>query len=641
MSLPQFLGPNLVRAALQPLLAPLLDHSPAAVLIRQSARRQWRLLFITFGTGLLGSLSEGATLGVIFLAVGLMTSHSIAALAQLPVLKGLPWLNQVLDSFSNSQPQVLFLLLLLVAVGLQLLMSLCNYINKVASEFFGARLYREITDLINRRILSFTYACASRYRVGDLLDYAGSGGATVQNQINLANSLVMTLLQLLIYLAILISISPWLLLVGVILALSLWLLQRKLLPRIRENAQQGQDVSVELGSRITENIQGLRLLHSSGGLQEAAAGFERLLAASEHTRRRRARLTSVVDPFSAFLPILAIAIIAGVSVVVFANRTSGVLPSLVTFVLALQRLNVRLGILAGLASQYANNSAALKRLNQILEQSDKKFIRSGGIPFERLQQGVRFEAVSLRYAPTLPLALDNIDLEIPVGSTVALVGASGAGKSSIADLLVGLYDPSVGKILVDGIDLQQLELASWQQRLGVVSQDTFMFNASIAQNIAYGLLHAPASAVRAAAEMAQAHGFIEALPQGYDTMVGERGYRLSGGQRQRLSLARAILRKPELLVLDEATSALDTESERLVQEALERFGRGHTVLVIAHRLSTIVNADQILVMRNGLIIERGSHLDLLAQDGTYARAWSQQAGAIGAISAVVPETPNR
>ena len=608
-----------------PLFAPWRNRSPAAVLIRQSARRQWRLLGVTFATGLLGSLSEGATLAVIFLAVGLMTSSSTASLAEWPALLGWPWLRQLLEGLSQWQPELVFLLLLALAVALQLLMSLCNYINTVASEYFGARLFREITDLINRRILSFTYACASNYRVGDLLDYAAAGGATVQTQINLINSLVVTLLQMLVYLAILISISPWLLLVGGILAGCLWLVQRELLPRIRENALHGQIVSVELGSRITENIQGLRWLHSSGGLQATAAGFANLLVEIERIRRRNARLTSVVNPFSAFLPILAIAIIAGVSVVMFANRVSGVLPSLVTFVLALQRLNVRLGIVAGLASRYASNSAGLQRLNQILARDGKQFVRSGGIPFVRLQQGVHLQEVSLRYAPNLPMALEGINLEIPVGSTVALVGASGAGKSSIADLLVGLYDPTEGRILIDGVDLQQIELASWQQRLGVVSQDTFLFNASIGENIAYGVANASPAEIRAAAQTAQADGFIEALPQGYNTLVGERGYRLSGGQRQRLSLARAILRKPELLILDEATSALDTESERLVQDALDRIRSAHTRIVIAHRLSTIINADQIVVIKHGRVVECGNHYQLLGQAGEYSKALAQQA----------------
>jgi ATP-binding cassette subfamily B protein/subfamily B ATP-binding cassette protein MsbA len=172
--------------------------------------------------------------------------------------------------------------------------------------------------------------------------------------------------------------------------------------------------------------------------------------------------------------------------------------------------------------------------------------------------------------------------------------------------------------------LEQLELATWQHRLGVVSQDTFLFNATIAENITFGTPGATLSQMKAACQAAQAAGFIESLPKGYDTLVGERGYRLSGGQRQRLSLARAILRDPELLIHDEATRALDSQSERLVQEAIERFERNHTVLVIAHRLSTIVKADQILVLEGGRVVQRGSHSSLLAQAGLYQQLWRQQ-----------------
>jgi ATP-binding cassette subfamily B protein/subfamily B ATP-binding cassette protein MsbA len=609
---------------LRPYLAPLLDLSPASRLIRQSARRQWKLLAVSVVSGLVGSLSEGGTLGVIFLAVGLMTSKTSHALAQLPALQGLPWLRGVMQQVDHWPTAMVFLLLLALAVGLQALVSLCGFLNGVASGYFGARLSREVTALLNRRILSLTYACASKYRVGDLLEYAGRAGETVAAQIGLANSLLLNIFMLAVYLGILITISPWLLLVAMLLAGALTIVQRVLLPRIRQNAYEGQKVAVEIGSRITENIQGLRLLHSSGGLVEAGAHFEGLLGESERVTRRSSRLGSVITPLSALLPIVAIALIAGFSVVVFANRASGVLPSLVTFVLALQRLNVRISGLASLASGYASSSAQVARLNAILSDDDKQFIRQGGRPFQRLLGEIHLAAVSLSYSPDLPPALQHVDLVIPRGQTVALVGASGAGKSSIADLLVGLYEPTEGQILVDGVDLRHLDLASWQQQLGVVSQDTFLFNATIAANIAYGCPDPQRQAIEGAARMAQASGFIEALPEGYDTLVGERGYRLSGGQRQRLSLARALLRNPQLLILDEATSALDSQSERLVQEAIERFERGHTVLVIAHRLSTIVNADLICVLDQGRIVERGKHGELLQQGGRYASLWQQQ-----------------
>jgi ATP-binding cassette subfamily B protein/subfamily B ATP-binding cassette protein MsbA len=344
----------------------------------------------------------------------------------------------------------------------------------------------------------------------------------------------------------------------------------------------------------------------------------------ERALRGQGRRLSVVQPLASFLPVLAIVLIAALSLVLFGGRSTGVLPSLVTFVLALQRLNMRLASIATTVNELADNSGRLERLNQILSPDGKQFRRLGGTPFTVLEDEIRFEGVGLRYAPELPLALSEVSFCLPKGRMLALVGPSGAGKSSIADLLTGLYAPTAGQILVDGVPLDRLELASWQQRLGVVSQDTFLFNATIAENIAFGTPGATQEQIAAACAAAQAAGFIEDLPQGYATLVGERGYRLSGGQRQRLSLARAILRAPELLILDEATSALDSQSERLVQEAIERFERNHTVLVIAHRLSTIVRADQILVLEAGRVVQRGCHDSLLAENGMYLQLSQQQ-----------------
>jgi ATP-binding cassette subfamily B protein/subfamily B ATP-binding cassette protein MsbA len=379
-----------------------------------------------------------------------------------------------------------------------------------------------------------------------------------------------------------------------------------MLPKITAGSRAVNEAQVAISSRITEDFQGLRLLHSSGQLDAADQRLRSSMGKLEGHLRAQARRLAVVGPFSSFLPILAIALIAALSLLLLGGRSTGVLPSLVTFVLALQRLNVRITGLAGALNLLADNSARIERLNQILSTEDKQFRCLGGIPFLELQRDIRFEGVDLQYA---------------------LVGSSGAGKSSIADLLTGLYFPSAGQIWIDGLPLDQLDLASWQQRLGVVSQDTFLFNATIAENIAFGTPGATRAEIETAFQAAQAAGFIKSLPQGYDTLVGERGYRLSGGQRQRLSLARAILRNPELLILDEATSALDSQSERLVQEAIERFEQNHTMLVIAHRLSTIVRADQILVLEGGRVVQRGRHSSLLSEEGLYQHLWQQQSQA--------------
>jgi len=613
-------------------LEPWLNHGPAARLIRATARHQWKLIALNLASSLVEVVSEAASFGVIFLATDLLSSGVPINWLTKPVLSSLPQVTAWLDRLS---PTRLFLLLLGLAVVLQALQALSRYANAVSRGYFAARCRARITAAIHSRILSLSFACASHYRVGDLANYPAQGAVAVQTQIEVGGQLLVNALLVLVYLAVLTALSPWLLLVAVGIGVVLTLVQKQLLPRIRRSSQQLMQLQVAIASRITENIQALRWLHSSGQLALADQAVQGQMTELERSLRRQTRQIEVVGPLSSLLPILSVAVIAALSVVVFGARSTGVLPSLVTFVLALQRLNGRLGMIAANFNSLSNNSGSFERLNAILSAEGKEFRRSGGVPFERLEREIRFEAVSLAYPPGLPESVSDVSFRLPKGGTVALVGPSGAGKSSIADLLVGLYEPTRGRILVDGVELSAIDPTRWQQRLGVVSQDTFLFNATIAENIAMGCPWAGSAEIRAAAAEAQAAGFIEALPAGYDTLIGERGYRLSGGQRQRLSLARAILRQPELLILDEATSALDSESEQLVQQALERFEAGHTVLLIAHRLSTIVNADQILVLRQGGIIERGTHAELLALAGAYARAWAQQADAAGGSSARV------
>jgi subfamily B ATP-binding cassette protein MsbA len=604
-------------------LKPLLSQEPAAQLIRQTARQQWRLIALNLGSSLVEAFSEGATLGVVFLAVQVLSAPAGLPFnwATNPIVGRMPWLAAWLDLLPATS---LFLYLLGLAVLLQALQSLSRFLNLVSVGYFAARCRALGTALIHSQVLRLSFPCASGYKVGDLLDYAGQGPTAISKQIELNSRMLVGVLLSATYLAVLVAISPWLLLAVLLMGGLITLVQKQLLPRIEQGSRAISQVQVEINSRITEDIQGLRLLHSSGQLDEADQGLRARMNQLEQILRDQARRLAVVSPFSSFLPILAIALIGAMSLLLFGGRGTGILPSLVTFVLALQRLNGHLSGIAEIFNQLADNSGRLARLNQILSRERKQFRRTGGKQFSELQQGIRFEGVSLQYAPELPQALNKINFCLSKGQMLALVGPSGAGKSSIADLLTGLYGPTAGKILIDGSDMEQLELAEWQKRLGVVSQDTFLFNASIAENIAFGIPGASQAQIEAACRAAQAEGFIEGLPQGYATLVGERGYRLSGGQRQRLSLARAILRDPELLILDEATSALDSQSERLVQEAIERFERNHTVLVIAHRLSTIVRADQILVLSDGCIVQRGSHANLLAEGGLYKQLWQQQ-----------------
>ena len=597
-------------------LNPFLSEEPVAVLIRETARKQWRLLALNLGSTLLEAFSEGATLGVVFLAVEVLSAPTSAPFnwESNPLLNWSPGLASWLNSLPSTG---LVLGLLLLALLLQGVQSLTRFLNRVSVGYFAARCRALVTARIHSQVLSLSFACASRYKVGDLADHANQGPEAIRIQLEQSSSLVVAVVLSITYLAVLVGISPWLLLVVLLMGGVITVLQKQLLPRIRAGSRAVVDAQVSIFSRITENFQGLRLLHSSGQLDEADQRLRHRIADLEQQLRGQARRLAIVEPFSAFLPILAITLICSLSLFLLGGRSSGVLPSLVTFVLALQRLSQRLSGIAGITNYLAENSGRLQRLNELLSDRDKQFRRREGISFQNLNRSICFDSVSLRYGEDSPYVLSGISFTLPKGKTLAIVGPSGAGKSSIADLLSGLLSPTSGRILIDETPLDLIEINTWQDRLGIVSQDTFLFNTSIANNIAFGAPWASTREIREACQIAQANAFIESLPKGYDTIVGERGYRLSGGQRQRLSLARAILRNPDLMILDEATSALDSENERLIQASLDTLNSDNTVLVIAHRLSTIRKADHILVMDKGRIIESGSHAELESREGLY------------------------
>ncbi|MBV9703835.1 MAG: ABC transporter ATP-binding protein/permease, partial [Methylobacteriaceae bacterium] len=259
----------------------------------------------------------------------------------------------------------------------------------------------------------------------------------------------------------------------------------------------------------------------------------------------------------------------------------------------------------------------------ILAQNPEIKDRPGALPLVVSAGNVVFDDVHFHYEPARQI-LRGVSFEVPAGKTVAIVGPSGAGKSTISRLLFRFYEPSAGRITIDGQDIAAVTQSSLRQAIGMVPQDTVLFNDTIAYNVRYGRWDAPQEDVEEAARLAQIDSFIRLVPGGYEAQVGERGLKLSGGEKQRVAIARTILKAPPILVLDEATSALDSFTEREIQDALDRVSRGRTTLVIAHRLSTVVNADEIIVLDNGTIVERGTHRELLAAGGTYAALWNRQ-----------------
>jgi len=312
---------------------------------------------------------------------------------------------------------------------------------------------------------------------------------------------------------------------------------------------------------------------------------------------------------------------------VLADRTMAG-ADLIAFLLYVMRLLQPLKQLSQIPTTAQQSLASADRLFEILDAPSERQLDRGTIAPARFERSLAFDDVSFSYAGSDgagPAVLSGVSFTAGKGEVIALVGPSGAGKSTLVDLIPRFYEPTAGRVLLDGVDTRDVRLDALRALTGIVSQDTVLFNDTVRTNIAYG---APGrfsdERIEAAARAANAHRFIMELPEGYDTVLGERGARLSGGQRQRLAIARALLVDPPILILDEATSALDTESERLVQEAIDRLLAGRTVFVIAHRLSTVEHADQILVLDAGRIVERGRHAELLARGGAYWRLHSMQ-----------------
>jgi subfamily B ATP-binding cassette protein MsbA len=271
----------------------------------------------------------------------------------------------------------------------------------------------------------------------------------------------------------------------------------------------------------------------------------------------------------------------------------------------------------------AGYSASLSNVIKIMDEArTASSIKNGSIEFTLLDRGIELEEVDFSYNQHENV-LNKINLVIKKGELTAIVGSSGSGKSTLIDLILRFYDPSSGRILIDGVDLRELDLSSFRSTIGFVSQDTFLFNDTISANIGYGFICLREEIIEAS-KAAHAHEFIIQLPDKYDTLVGDRGVKLSGGQRQRMALARAIVRHPQILILDEATSALDTESERMIQDSLKKLGRNYTIIAIAHRISTIENADKIVVIESGKLVEEGTHESLLKAEGYYSKYYRLQ-----------------
>lgn len=576
------------------------------------------LILITILLGFSGALFNGVSTALIVPVILKIVGQEVN-------LQGAPGILQLIISPFDQVPENYRIGVMAGAIlGVIALKNLANYISLLTSSSLSRKITADMREAGIRMLLKVDIDYYAKMKVGDLINRLGVEIGRASTIIGNLVKLITLSITILVFVSFLLSISWQLTIASTALIYLVTLVSQYFVNRSNKLGKQLSELSKGYSIAVLEVLNGIRLVKATGNEKREYERIKKLIRSREKADFEDQVNSQAIPPISEVMGIASLLMIVFLSRILFVEQVAAVSTVLLTYLLILLRLLPLVSQFNSLRSTFASITASLDIVGQFLGLDDKSCMVNGKLKYKKLQQGVHFKNVSFTYPNQERQVLKDVDLYLPSGTTLALVGGSGTGKSTLADLLPRFYDPTSGCITFDGIDLREFDLVSVRKNMGIVSQDTFLFNDSVRNNIAYPKPEATEEEIITAAKLANAYEFISKLPQQFDTVIGDRGVMLSGGQKQRLAIARALLQNPEILILDEATSALDTVSERLVQSALDELSRDRTTLVIAHRLSTVRKADQIAVLDQGRVVEVGKHEELLQKGGYYSHLYSIQ-----------------
>ena len=505
---------------------------------------------------------------------------------------------------------------------LQVAKSVFLYVSQVAQVYLNVGMRRLAQGEVTTSIMKLDYPELSKSPAGEVASVIDQAQG-VQTLVDLMSNVSRAVFMLIAYLIVVAWMSVPMTIAVTVIAILIWLALNSVTRKIKILSKKIALSKIFVSRWTVEFLNAPKLLRIFNCTQYAGELINKARNDVLIPERKSAVIEAAIKPAMEIVTIVGAGCFLVVGYLLAADGAIAAIPKLFVFVVIFHRLKTPIQSMSDIRIKLARALPQLEIVGKFLKRGEYA-AKSGSVEIDVLNKGIHFDHVSFCYSKGSKDVLRNISFSIPVGNTIALVGASGAGKSTIADLLIGLFKVERGSIVIDGEDSRNINQGQWRERIGVVEQNVFLLNTSILENIRFARPDASLESIVNAAKVAQAHGFIERLDNGYDTIIGDRGYGLSGGQQQRISLARALIRNPQLLILDEATSSLDTESERMIQEAIDTMHSMRTILVIAHRLSTIVNADQIILLEDGEILERGTQKELLAKGGRFAELWSLQ-----------------